>query len=85
VGEALHTPAGRALVDTVEHPGIGAYEAVRNPVRIDGQRIAIGSAPPSLGQHTASVLREIGLGVSVSKTKTAAGRHSQPSRRPARR
>jgi crotonobetainyl-CoA:carnitine CoA-transferase CaiB-like acyl-CoA transferase len=85
VGEALRTPAGRALVDTVEHPEIGAYEAVRNPVRIDGQRIAIGSAPPSLGQHTASVLREIGLGVSVSKTKTAAGRHSQPSRRPARR
>jgi len=85
VRETLRTPAGRALVETVEHPEIGAYEAVCNPVRIDGQRIAIGSAPPSLGQHTASVLREIGLGVSVSKTKTAAGRRSPPSRRPARR
>ncbi|HXH38161.1 MAG TPA: CoA transferase [Thermoanaerobaculia bacterium] len=85
VSEALRTAAGRALVATIEHPEIGAYEAVRNPVRIDGQQIAIGSAPPSLGQHTATVLRELGLGVSALKTKTAAGRHSPPSRRPARR
>jgi crotonobetainyl-CoA:carnitine CoA-transferase CaiB-like acyl-CoA transferase len=85
VREALRTPDGRALVEKVEHPEIGTYEAVRNPVRIDGQRVAIGSAPPSLGQHTAAVLREIGLGVSALKTKTAAGRSSRPSRRPVRR
>lgn len=85
VREALRTPAARALVETVEHPEIGAYEAVRNPVRIDGQRRAIGSAPPSLGQHTAAVLRELGLDVSASNTRKAAGRSSPPSRRPARR
>jgi crotonobetainyl-CoA:carnitine CoA-transferase CaiB-like acyl-CoA transferase len=62
VREALRTPAGRTLVETVEHPEIGSYEAVRNPVRIDGRRIAIGSAPPSLGQHTAAVLRELSSG-----------------------
>ena len=61
VREALRTPAGRALVATVEHPEIGAYEAVRNPVRIDGRRRAIGSAPPSLGHHTGAVLRELGF------------------------
>jgi crotonobetainyl-CoA:carnitine CoA-transferase CaiB-like acyl-CoA transferase len=85
VREALHAPAAHGLVEAVEHPEIGTYEAVRNPVRIDGQRIAIGSAPPALGQHTASVLRELGLDVSASKTKTEAERRSPPSRKPARR
>lgn len=59
--EALRSPGGRALVGTVEHPEIGSYDAVRNPVRIDGKRRSIGSAPPSLGQHTGAVLRELGL------------------------
>lgn len=81
VREALRSPAARSLVETVEHAGIGSYEAVRNPVRIDGQRIAIGSAPPELGEHTAAVLREL----SASRTKKSAARNSRPSPRPARR
>src|SRR5207244_2223106 len=43
VREALRSPEARSLVATVEHAGIGAYDAVRNPVRIDGQRLPIGS------------------------------------------
>ncbi|MEA2163399.1 MAG: hypothetical protein QOK37_1526 [Thermoanaerobaculia bacterium] len=61
VREALRTPAGRALVERVDHPEIGSYDAVRNPVRVNGQRIAIGTAPPALGQHTAAVLGELGF------------------------
>lgn len=85
VREALRTPAARALVQTVEHSQIGAYEAVCNPVRTDGERRGIGSAPPALGQHTDAVLRELGIGVNVSNTKKAAGRRRRPSPQPIRR
>src|SRR5207248_8052970 len=81
VREALRTPAARALVATVEHPEIGAYEAIRNPVRINGERLDVGSPPPSLGQHTAAIVREL----SASNTKKSGARSSPPSRSPARR
>jgi crotonobetainyl-CoA:carnitine CoA-transferase CaiB-like acyl-CoA transferase len=81
VREALRTPAARALVATVEHPEIGAYDAVRNPVRINGERLDIGSSPPSLGQHTDAILREL----TASRTRKSAARNSRPSRPPARR
>jgi crotonobetainyl-CoA:carnitine CoA-transferase CaiB-like acyl-CoA transferase len=60
VREALDTDGGQALIGLVEHPVLGTYEAVRNPVRVDGTQIPLGSAPPSLGQHTDAVLRELG-------------------------
>ena len=59
VREALRSPEGRALVETVEHPEIGRYEAVRNPVRIGGQRRPPSSPPPRLGEHTEMILREL--------------------------
>jgi len=80
VREALRTPAGRALVQSVEHSEIGVYDAVRNPVRIDGQRRDIGTPPPTRGQHTDAILRELGL--SASKTKKAATRSSRSSPSP---
>lgn len=59
VREALRTPAGRLLVDRIDHPQIGHYQAVCNPVRVNGHRRPLGSAPPALGEHTESVLREL--------------------------
>jgi crotonobetainyl-CoA:carnitine CoA-transferase CaiB-like acyl-CoA transferase len=81
VREALRTPVARALVATVQHPEIGAYEAVRNPVRINGERLDIGSPPPSLGQHTDAIVREL----SGASTKKSAARSSRPSRPRVRR
>jgi len=57
--EALRTAEGRVLVETIEHPEIGRYEAVRNPVRIDGERRPPSSPPPRLGEHTKAILREL--------------------------
>ena len=59
VREALRTPEGRAMIETIDHPEIGRYEAVRNPVRIDGERRPPSSPPPRLGEHTEKILREL--------------------------
>ncbi|HUJ14685.1 MAG TPA: CoA transferase [Thermoanaerobaculia bacterium] len=61
VREALRTEAGRALTGTIDHPVIGRYDAVMNPLRINGRRRPLGSAPPELGEHTASILEELGI------------------------
>jgi crotonobetainyl-CoA:carnitine CoA-transferase CaiB-like acyl-CoA transferase len=50
-------------------------------VRIDGERLGIGSPPPSLGQHTDAIVREL----SASKTKKSKVRNSRPSPPPERR
>jgi crotonobetainyl-CoA:carnitine CoA-transferase CaiB-like acyl-CoA transferase len=81
VREALRTPAARGLVETVQHPEIGAYDAVRNPVRMNGERLDIGSPPPSLGQHTDAIVREL----NGASTKKSGARNSRPSRPRARR
>jgi crotonobetainyl-CoA:carnitine CoA-transferase CaiB-like acyl-CoA transferase len=57
--EALRSEPAQPLVGTMEHPVVGPYDTVRHPVRFDGERLPMGSAPPRLGEHTEKILREL--------------------------
>lgn len=57
--EALRGEAAKPLVVGVEHPVAGSYETVGNPVRWDGERLPVRSAPPRLGENTDAVLVEL--------------------------
>jgi len=57
--EALRGEAGKPLVAVVEHPVAGTYETVLNPIRYDGERFPIRTAPPMLGEQTEALVREL--------------------------
>ena len=57
--EALRSESARPLITTVDHPVIGTYETLLNPVLHDGVRLPIRNPPPSLGEHTDALIREL--------------------------
>ena len=59
VREALRSSSGKVLVEWIDHREIGPYQAVGNPVVIDGARRKTHTAPPVLGADTDAVLREL--------------------------
>jgi succinate---hydroxymethylglutarate CoA-transferase len=64
VADALaepHTEA-RRMVETVEHPTIGALKMLGVPFKFSGTKPSVRRAPPTLGQHTDEILSgELGL------------------------
>ena len=62
IGEILDPTSSPHVVST-PHPTIGELRMVRSPVRRDGARGAIRSAPPLLGAHADAILEELGYGV----------------------
>ena len=62
--EALDDPQARhlgILVET-EHPVMGKFRTVHNPISFDGTRTSDVTAPPTLDEHGAEVRAELAKG-----------------------
>ena len=64
VSEALADPQtlARNLIVEIEHPTLRVARSIANPVRLAENPIVYRLPPPLLGEHTRSILGELGLG-----------------------
>lgn len=67
--EALRSETAQPLLTRVEHPAIGSYETVKNPVRFDGERLPVRTPPPMLGEQNDALIREIRAGAPHNKRR----------------
>ncbi len=69
--EQLHA---REMIATVEHPAVGTLSVLGVPVKLSDTPGAVRSAPPLLGQHTDTILRDdLGLSEEAIAQLRAAG------------
>ena len=60
VKEALDAPqtAARAMIETVQHPSVGALKLIGTPFKFSATPASVRDPPPLLGQHTDAILRD---------------------------
>jgi crotonobetainyl-CoA:carnitine CoA-transferase CaiB-like acyl-CoA transferase len=63
VSEALADPqlAAREMIVPLEHVTAGAIRVLGTPVKLSDTPASIRTPPPTLGQHTAAILAELGV------------------------
>jgi crotonobetainyl-CoA:carnitine CoA-transferase CaiB-like acyl-CoA transferase len=64
VGQALADPhtAARDMIETLEHPAVGALKMLGIPFKFSATPGSVRRAPPLLGQHTDEILtQELGM------------------------
>lgn len=76
--EALRSDAAKPLLATIDHAEAGPYPVVRHPVRFDGERLPLRTAPPALGEQTEAIVREL----NEPSTKEPAAPHNREKRTP---
>ena len=66
VPEALTDPqvSARRMIEAVEHAVLGPMKVLGTPIKLSDTPASVRTAPPTLGQHTDTVLAELGLSVS---------------------
>ncbi len=76
VAEAFAEPqaAARAMIETVDHPAIGALKLVGMPYKFSDTPAAVRLPPPLLGEHTDEILAaELGLDAAAIAALRAGG------------
>jgi crotonobetainyl-CoA:carnitine CoA-transferase CaiB-like acyl-CoA transferase len=81
VAEALADPqiAARAMVETLQHPTIGALKVLGLPIKLSDTPGQVRSPPPRLGEHTRLVLeQDLGLSAAAVDQLFAGGVAGKP-------
>ncbi len=62
IGQMLNDPqlAARGMIATLMHPTAGATRVIGAPIKLSDTPASVRTAPPTLGQHTDAVLRQVG-------------------------
>jgi glutaryl-CoA transferase len=63
VAQALDDPqtAARNMIETAEHPVVGALKMVGSPFKFSDTPTSVRRAPPVLGEHSDEILRDLGV------------------------
>ena len=66
----LHT---REMIGTLPHASLGPTRVINTPIKLSQTPASLRSAPPTLGQHTETVLTELGYDREMIASLRAAG------------